>query len=206
MESELRQLDPDLLDSDEEQDLLERAAELGIFAIEPISEPRWTVPVDALDDGGEAGPPMGVQATIQQVAISELELEVAVRSLAISTEPSPNDNPGLLGLTVDGKALDDGASLMLEAGESYELLPRLLEGSLESYTVLDAEGLPIESVEEPYLSWYAQEGSFGATVTTAEDEPTTWTAPDDAHEGVLICVVRDGRGGMDWTTLQVEVE
>lgn len=126
-------------------------------------------------------------------------------------DPDPNHNPAIEGIDAGGTRLDPDAPTTL-AGGTIVLRPILAPDALhESYTKLDAAGVPIESTtttEEWVYSWFSTAGEIdelhtrGATADECRDE---WKVSGPAGSAVVAAVVRDLRGGVAWTIREVTI-
>ena len=123
--------------------------------------------------------------------------EVASKGLTVSDSATPNQNPGVASLTVDG---DDAATV--SRGSSASLKATLTDGSAESYLDEDGE----TQTEEPTVSYYVAAGSLMQSSAAADEPEVSWTAPESAGTVNVWVVVRDGRGGMSWASATVMVE
>jgi hypothetical protein len=210
--SELDFSDPENLDP---QVLLDA----GLIGAEPYLPPSWVVPADFLDALSEEERLEGAAAMISLTAIPESAaaasgeelqdinlVESAYKRVPVSLAPTPNHNPKLAGIQVDTlPAVAPGTTLYLEPAQTYELTVVLSEDSLESYIYHNNEGVDEERIEEPYFTWYAQEGSFDQTAVlypTLTVKYTTPAAPDFDAPSIWV-VVRDRRGGMGWLEVPI---
>jgi hypothetical protein len=115
----------------------------------------------------------------------------------------PNNNPVLIGLSaqVGGstRALDAlplGAEVLLTA--SFDA------GSAEPFVVFDpTTGTLVDRRETLLLSWYANAGTFDRShsepAAPSSSASNLWRAPDVAGPVRLWLVLRDDRGGVDFT-------
>ncbi|MCB9761391.1 MAG: hypothetical protein H6739_16230 [Alphaproteobacteria bacterium] len=90
--------------------------------------------------------------------------------------------------------------------------------TVEAYTYVNSDGEEEARTEEPYFTFYATGGTFVEpfTLWSADDgdpdtpstSAATWTAPVDPEtpEVQVLIVVRDRRGGMAWSQLDILVE
>ncbi len=209
-------VDPALLDGlSSAEDLdpagLEALTEAGLIGAEPYWPPTWTVPTDALDELTEAERIEGLTAMVNLTAIpegdavDEADLELAYKRVPVSEAATPNHNPELLGIQVDGRDIADGTTVTVDVGQPYTLTVQLADGAVESYTFIDDAGAVETRDEEPYFSWYLQEGSFDQTYDLYPSLEATWYAPETpaSDEGTIWVVARDRRGGMGWSSLSV---
>lgn len=104
--------------------------------------------------------------------------------------------------------------LTLAPGEVIRLRPVLGPDAEERYQTVEStlqasDLVVVDRTEEAVVSWFATAGKFGSTHTTPQLTKTldnTFTAPTTppAHGRIsLFLVVRDQRGGVGWTSLEV---
>ncbi len=140
----------------------------------------------------------------------------------------PNTNPGidevyyrrtsLEGPEAEKEPVPDYGPLPVAPGEELTFVPRAAGGSAESYQTLsvdfDDHSVWVEDRTELLIwSWFATAGDFGRP-RTEEDrtrgEFNVWTAPSEkpGSEGDVWVwlVLRDNRGGADFTTLHLRVD
>ncbi len=211
-------LDPSLMDSfedppedpEEQLALFEQLQEAGFLGVEPDFPPQWTVPENALDSLIEEDKTEGLSAFINITAIpsdsqEEEDIELAYRRMPISLNPQPNQNPTLANFLVNDVEYAEDEIFYAKVGEIYTLDIVLEDGSVEDYPYINIEGSEEIRTEEPYFTWYTQKGTFYQYFSLYPYNEVEWTAPNEAHVGKIIVVVRDRRGGMNWSWLQVEV-
>ncbi len=186
----------------------------GGIGIEPFLPPTWTVPADLLDHLDADAKREGTTALLNLLAVpdqenvGEADVEIAFKRVPVSLAETPNHNPGLTGWRVDGNALAPDATVTLSRGQTYEIEPILSEDAVENYVYRTKEGADEDRTEEPYFSWYLEEGLFDQpnslypTVSVAYAVP----AKPTADSGTVWAVMRDRRGGMAWLTLRVRYE
>jgi hypothetical protein len=135
-----------------------------------------------------------------------------------------NHNPEIASVEVARSKLADAAfaplpqgPLIVAPGEVIRLRPVLAPGAEERYQMVEStlQGnnlVVVDHTEETVASWFATGGEFGAEQTTAQRTRTldnSFTAPTiPPPDGriSLYLVVRDQRGGVGWTSLEVVVE
>jgi hypothetical protein len=111
---------------------------------------------------------------------------------------------GALTASVDGAAV---APDHIPAGSRVELATSWEEGDAETYVRFDPDtGTLVEEREALRLSWFVTAGALDDEVTGrdgadhARTTATTWRAPAAAGVAHLWMVLRDSRGGVDFTT------
>jgi hypothetical protein len=146
-------------------------------------------------------------------AIDQLDqddlLELGIKRLPVSESPTPNHNPDIRQLLIDG-VIDvmPGGVLTVQRGQTYSIDPILSDDAIEEYEYLNSDGVTEPRVEEPYFTFYATDGSYEVDYSLYPEGAVDWTAPVDPLADTLTiwAVVRDRRGGMGWFTLTVEVQ
>ncbi len=226
------EIDPTVLDGFAELDLATASPtelaelftaleEAGFIGYQPGFDPIWQAPLDALDGLDDALRQEGRNAIVNITAIpkdgEEDDIELAYKRVPVSENDTPNHNPDVLGITVEGKGFVGGAGtvedpFVLKAGEEVELAPVLADDAIEEYTYLTSTGAVESRTEEPYWSWYTEGGEFGQNISLPflPESPftyATYTAPKQSGwTGLVAVVMRDRRGGMGWAQVQVLVE
>ncbi len=177
--------------------------------------------VDQLPEGitlpncAEEGLPATVRLSVaaegqeELVSTKKLYFRVTQDADAEDTESTvqndPNHNPRLSGLNVEG------GPTALKRGTAYEVRCELDPDSIETFT---PQGRDTERKEEILFSWFIygaelknQLTYFNETLSPLEEARTnTITVFDDVTEVRLWCVVRDGRGGLDWRVVTLPTE
>lgn len=208
-------IDESLLEGGNPADLdPEALAEAGFIGFLPLLPPTWTVPADYLDALEPDARVEGTFAMTYIAAIPEVpegeeldedDVELAYKRVPVSLAETPNHNPAIASWSVDGLPVPAGAEVLLDPGQAYTLAVTLADDAVESYTFVPTSGVPETRTEEPYLSWYLQEGTFNQSNTLWPYTSVVYFAPDEptlATQG-LWAVVRDRRGGMAWSELRV---
>lgn len=192
----------------------------GLIGAEPFLAPSWTVPDDYLDALTDDEKLEGTTAIVTVTAIPTVEgdtasldtaiedIEVAYKRVPVSLATTPNHNPTILGLTIDDVAITPGATVTLTRGQTYAISCELADDALEDYVYVNETGVAEDRTEEPYFSWYLQEGSFDQSNTLWPYTAIEYTVASDAAmtEQSLWVVVRDRRGGMAWIEQKLAIE
>ena len=190
-------------------------AEAGVIGFEPLFAPVLVLPVDALDYVPEEDAASGVYWMVQLLGLppgdpdaapsdgnlDQLDfssIESGHKRLVVSTSSDPNQNPEIVGVTIDDTVLPAGAVLEVDPFQEYDFGIVLSDDSRQTFTHTLPDGSQEERVEEPFIRWYATSGVVFADTTLDPVLNTTWEAPDSGEEGSLWSVVRDRRGGMTW--------
>jgi hypothetical protein len=197
-------------DPAEQEALFQELQEAGLLGVEPVFPPQWTIPENALDNLSEEDKVEGLSAIINITAIpkdsqTQEDIELAFRRMPISLNPEPNQNPSLTHFLINGVEYAEDDTFYAKTEEVYELNIVLPDESIEEYTYINIYGVEETRTEEPYFTWYAESGTFDQYFSLFPYNEVDWTAPSEAHTGKIILVVRDRRGGMNWSWLQVEV-
>lgn len=194
--------------------LYEQLVAAGLIGVEPYFAPTWQIPSTALDSLSESERLEGLSALVNVTAIptgddlTEADLELAYKRVVVSEAVTPNHNPGLVGLEVDGRAVDPTERVEATPGSTLELTLVFAADAIETYQYVLDDGTVESRTEEPYLTWYTQDGTFDQTATLSPDFTVEYTAPEqpaNAEFSVWV-VVRDRRGGMAWAELPLRVE
>jgi hypothetical protein len=132
-----------------------------------------------------------------------------VRGPDMPAESAPNHNPTVSGLRLSGQLLPapGGTPLPAIAGKSAPLLPDFGAGSYESlreqYQRFDTDGRYLDTREETWAySWFSTSGELDRPYTDSTDAANKLKPA--RGRAVLWLVVRDLRGGMAWTSGEIE--
>ncbi len=214
-------LDPETASTAELAEAYAAAQEAGLVGFEPALPPQWTAPADALDGLDDAARLEGVTATLNITALpadstaglDDVDaVELAFKRLPISEAETPNHNPDVAAVVVDGVSSADGlgtaaAPLTVAAGQTIDLDVVLAADAVESYRFTTSTGAVETRTEEPYFAWYAEGGAFEQAFSLHPNTTVAYTAPKTAGwTGMVVVVVRDRRGGMGWRTVHLQVD
>ena len=186
--------------------------EAGLLGVEPALPPTWTIPETALDGLEEADKVEGLSAYMNLTALptdpeDDADVEILYKRLPISLNPEPNQNPDIAHLLVNGTEYSAGEVPRIQQGQTLDFDIQFADGAVEEYTYTNPDTSESEQrTETPYLSWYAESGTFNSFVSLLPYTEVTWTAPEYATRSEIIVTVRDRRGGMDWLRFDVIVE
>ncbi|GDX78423.1 hypothetical protein LBMAG42_02340 [Deltaproteobacteria bacterium] len=192
----------------------EALAAAGFIGFLPGLTPTWAVPADYLDELAEEEKLEGTFAMTYVTAFPEVAegeqldedaVEIAFKRVPVSLAATPNHNPVILGWRVDGLDIAPGALVDLDPGEPFTLEVVLADDAVETYSFRKSDGVDETREEEPYFSWYLQEGEFSQANTLWPFTETVYFAPAEPAlpEQSLWVVVRDRRGGMAWASLAI---
>ena len=205
----------------------------GVIGFEPFFAPSWTVPDTALDSLEASARSEGLNVFVNIMAFSEAQveafeqqsdgeaeddidtnlLEMAFKRLPISEAEAPNHNPDIIDFVVSGTPIHGSRGFTARQGKIYIIEPILAPGHIETYTYTKRDGTTEYRREEPFFSWYTENGAAKRDDRAIFDQPNTlyphtaveWTAPKSRGQLTLHVVARDRRGGMGWRTLSVNV-
>lgn len=182
---------------------------------------------DGLFDAFAPGSPertLGLEATVllvayEGVAPGDLQNDDTVRQVALKRVrilprgAVRNHNPTLAGLKLGEEPLLETAPPLLAPGKTVQLSAFAAADSVETYSRKLPDGTVLKEQEPMVFSWYTSAGAFDEiqrqSARTSEGQPIAFTAPAwaETQNGSfdLHVVLRDSRGGMDWThrTLRV---
>ncbi len=219
-------VDTEELTTQELLELVAAAQEAGFLGFEPHFSPFLNVPEDVLDGLSEAEKleglnyfltlsafPMEEDSEGELVEIDGLEdddrlVELAYKRMPVSQASTPNHNPDILGVEVDGYPIAAEQVLHVSAGQTYIVDPVLSETAIEDYRYITSEGVEETRTEEPYFTFYTTGGNFDYNFSLYPKASVEWTAPDDpdATSHRVWVVARDRRGGMGWWTLELVID
>jgi hypothetical protein len=122
-----------------------------------------------------------------------------------------NRNPTLLPIDIHLAGASTPAALdAIPRGARVVIRASWRPEDAEAYALFDVQNQVIVTRRESLrVSWFTTAGSYALDRSGRnEDEPeafteNTWTAPDEARVSHLSLVLRDARGGMDFTTVAV---
>ncbi|MFK7926541.1 MAG: hypothetical protein AB8H79_00015 [Myxococcota bacterium] len=188
----------------------------GLFGVQPGPTPSYQVPIGVLDPVPEPQRREGIEVSIGILGVdldepSSTE-EWGRKAVPISESAAPNRNPDLDGITVDGVEHVVGDPIRVSAGEGIDLDTLPADTAAQTYTYINTSGETETREEALQMSWYSDIGTIniddgpGGGLGNDGEVQGDWIAPDGAAEGVLIAVVRDGRGGTGWLSFDVVVE
>ncbi len=140
----------------------------------------------------------------------------------------PNANPAIEdiayrrvlqdGSLSDPEPIPEDGPLLVSSGEQVWLVPQAADGSSESYQTLfvdfETHEVRLEDREEILIwSWFATAGRLGRArteETRTRGEQNLWTAQESAPRSQgdvwIWLVLRDNRGGVDFTSLHLRVD
>ena len=120
------------------------------------------------------------------------------KRVIVSDADDPNHNPFAATLL-----LDDAAAGGAPIPAGAEVVVALEAGPGSAETLGDGRE------EELIVSWFSTGGSFEDDRSFGpqpERFETTWTAPDEPATVTMWAVLRDGRGGVAWTSADLSIE
>jgi hypothetical protein len=200
--------DFDTMTPEEQAELIAELQAAGFIGFEPGLTPTWPIPADALDALTEDEKLEGLSASVQVTLVTEEDTELTLKSVPVSLATTPNSNPDVTSLTVDGVATDTGTASVAHGSQ----LTLKATSAPEDYTYVTTEGVSETRTEELSWRWYTDGGDlswddgFLADTTDTSTSTATWIVTDDPGDYVVHAVVLDGRGGMGWRSVNVSVE
>ena len=113
-----------------------------------------------------------------------------------------NQNPKIKGLEVES------TNARFIAESELELRAVIDEDQVETYIPIDptADSTPDEQEEELIIAWFTSAGELEPAVTLLNSPDTVLTLAEDPGIHRIFLTVRDGRGGVDVKTVDIEVE
>lgn len=202
--------DPENLTPEQIAELYEELVDAGLIGVEPWLSPTYTVPDNLLDGLSEDEQLEGLSLFVQVTAIPEEgeDPELAYKRVPISLAVTPNNNPDIINMLVDGIEIEKNSTIIVDAGQKYSFEPILESSSIEEYQYKTSNGIWETRTEEPYFSWYRQEGDFNGSTSLYPYSGVEWTAPEKPtfDEQFIWVIVQDRRGGMGWWTQKVLVK
>lgn len=217
--------DPDSLTPDQYAQLYQQAVDAGLVGVDPPMTPAWTPPDDILDgltdieknegvnallsvsafpnSGGDTG--VGGELVAPQDSGLANQVEFSFKRLPVSEAVTPNHNPDLKGFTVGDTAVEPDGTFAASKGKEYKLSATLSDDAVETYTYINSSGQREQRTEQPYITWYVEQGAIDQPWSLYPDTTVKWTAPDEQTTTRIIAVIRDRRGGMGWASFQASV-
>lgn len=191
----------------------------NVIGIEPFQPPVYQVPTDILDDVPDEELAEGRYVNVQVTGLPPIdpedledgfdfdsidfnEVEAGYKRVIVSRATTPNANPGIDRMGVDGIDYLPDEVMQIDAGSTMDLEVFLTEERIESYEFVNSDGVVEQRVEEPYVAWYVTSGDLAEPYTLYPFTQAQWTAPAEAGiQGTIWAVVRDRRGGQTWRQL-----
>jgi hypothetical protein len=132
---------------------------------------------------------------------------------------TPNRNPELIGVEIARGERADGTfepldgRLSVQVGESVRIRPLLAPDAEEPFqrivSDLQESTISVEDTEESVsVSWFCSAGELGDDRTWPQYTKTldtTYEAPSEPGSATIWMVARDGRGGVGWQRLDVDI-
>ena len=215
--AELSELDWGSLDPAAQAVWRQEAALAGIVGLEPSFPPQAMVraPPEDLEVEFE----FEIVPFLQGVVIPPQgsDLELAVLSLPERVGVTANTHPVIEGLMVEGFEVSLGVPVVLESEITAQFELVFADGSKETW--MDEGGEEYEESEDTH--WYTdlppftssgggpggggRPGGGGGGPSAFFGDGSYAVTPGEAGSGVVVAVVRDGRGGVAWVGVEVEV-
>jgi hypothetical protein len=178
------------------------ARENGLLGVLPDLPVVFPVP-DPSRGQGQGGGRSYLPLDLVAWSPGEADERGAVTLVAVDDSVVRNQNPGTPGVELDGVRIE--RSLTVDGGDVVELAAVAAEAP-ETFT--DPGDGPVDEIYT--YRWYSDLGELAPSgldlpIGTPANEVMEWTLPEGADSGVLYLVVRDGRGGMAWSIVDVTV-
>jgi hypothetical protein len=181
----------------------------GVDAGDPVRFNGTSGPALAVVIGEQINPTSSnaeLRDLFTRVENKQVQSVFALTRVTVSEKPQKNQNPGLLGLAVDGVVQPTNAKLQVHAGQTVQLVPQVAPDAKETW-VLELPTGNVPQTETLVTSWYSTGGRFSVPRVDLDSGLTTvFTAPGsasiandpvpDKRSGTLWAVLRDGRGGL----------
>lgn len=177
----------------------------------------------------------GLELTLRLTARTASDEEIAVRPLMLLFDDtvvvSPNANPGIEGLLVNGRPVGEGSGLDVSAEEAVRLQLLVNTAEAETYVaVSEGSGAAVgsgegsgqvevsETREQLAVHWYATHGTlrrantyFAEGIAPATElqfnrlNLTKGIVPEAGDRVEIFAVVRDTRGGVGWERFELPI-
>jgi hypothetical protein len=175
-------------------------------------------PVDPDSTGGYYQPVLAQLSEHAGVVLGAVRLECGLTGVGrelvaeYNQRNEPNENPELRRLErrVSGswQTIPQTEPPAIRRGEKLTL--RAVWSEAEVYLRFDPRTRQlVEADEQVVVTWYSTGGEFeqprSAAASATRSTPNAWIAPSERGLIRLWAVVRDGRGGIAWTSLELDV-
>ena len=217
--------DLESLSFEEQIALYEQARAAGFLGFEPYSEaflqPQIQVPEDLLDELEPSERLEGLSYILNMVAtpqdesgeMDDSDTEIATKRVVVSQAVdnlpwTPNHNPKIQHLLIDGEQYVPGTPRSASPGDTFELEPILTTASVEEYSYINRSGEEELRQEEPWFAFYTTDGFFDIPFSLSEYSEVDFSIPKDTRSETIQVwiVVRDRRGGMHWHEQIFEIQ
>jgi hypothetical protein len=205
---DLEGIDPETLSPEELQAFFDALADAGFLGVEPDFPPRLRVPAEVLDglEGDDLLEGRSYMLTLSAMPADEngvpdeSDLEIAYKRIVVSEATTPNHNPYIQSLLINGSPNSAGEEETYWADSVYAFDPVLTSDSVETFVYVNSDGEEETRVEEPYFNFYSTEGYFDSPFSLPSHSSVNWHAPAESSGQIIRIwvVARDRRGGMGW--------
>jgi len=220
--SAVESLDADALETMTDEEIAELLDSLEYFGIGESPINPYLPDAALLNELTEEERDEGLNLLVTLTAIpntqgapldEEIDVEIAYKRIPISLASTPNENPVIARLLIDGQEVAPGGTITLTREQTYAIEPLFDEASIQTYSFTNDDGDEETRTEEPYLTFYMTHGAPATNpyslypYTTMEyvADPGE-DAGDEPVDVTLWIVARDRRGGMDWWTQKLRIE
>ncbi len=161
-----------------------------------------TIPATALDNFSTSRAFNGINYIVAVTVTAGSETIRAFKRIVISTNPTKNSNPTISGIIRAGATLANGNSM----GTATDLTADISNASYETYTYKDSGGTSQTSQEDILITWFYTEGSMDVSRTFGRNHLNHWIPPTTKQRTnvTLAIVINDGRGGIDWQSVNLQ--
>jgi hypothetical protein len=148
-----------------------------------------------------------LRAVFARVQQKEVKSLISLFRVRISEDPERNTNPRVTQLSVDDVPWPAGARVMVKPAQQVRLDVEGPDEIFEPFTAQTPNGAAART-ERVLIAWYSTSGRFTEERTALrEGVKTKFTAPGgtsfdpvpERRTGTLWVVLRDTRGGLDWS-------
>jgi hypothetical protein len=177
-----------------------------------LTEERFLAAQQADPLKGFGGVPVLLNLNVQGEKGAATAVKRLVYGFNSPAQKRPNRNPAVAQVTAGKQAV--GPGWRIAPSMNATLVPTPNASDAERYWVATFAGGTKQVAEHLRYAFYVSAGSLSWPTSGGPPNPSTgkpanitsrWTAPDHAGAETIWVVVTDGRGGVGWTTLDVEV-
>lgn len=182
----------------------------------------WEAPANAFDGlpPGSVARRRGLEATVLLIVFEgedlealrrgEVEAQFALKRVrVVDAGTTPNRNPRIADVTLDGVPLPADAAPEVPRATPFSLAAAHDPALEEPFARVLSDGTEEARTEPSVFSWFTTGGRFeqlgGLTSNTIGPAPVTLQPPDAGARVDLFVLLRDGRGGLDWTARTVRL-
>lgn len=120
---------------------------------------------------GDLGGALERRAIILHVARAGDETRISRKEIVLSVSPSPNHNPAIELIVVEGRPIGPTDLGSARAGDSLELSGIVTSSSAEMFALRRADGSEAPHVEDVRLEWFTTQGRYGVDYRPPSAKP-----------------------------------